>query len=266
MNPKPNDAFIVVVGPQRQAMHAMKKIVERAKMALDGVPQETRRLLPNGNSEFLRVIHGKERIYPDTDTPPIDISKKTVEECRKKVGKRPWEIYNQLNTKYNLKQSQVDLLIRAEKIEKLYDYTEKLGLTGQLAYRLLIEVPRRKRRQGIRLSNRSIDKLAEGLSRKIIIPEQIDSLIDVFATQPNLNTEEAKGKLGISRVGKAELNKLIKQKLHFFDEVKIRSDRNYRKLATVKIVGEVLKIVNYSVSGRDVAEKIEDLIRENKRK
>ena len=260
INPKPNDSFIIVVGLERQAMHAMKKIVERAKMALDGVPQETRRLLANGNSEFLRVIHGKERIYPDTDTPPIDISKETVEECKKKVGKCPWEIYDELNTEYNFRQSQVDLLIRAEKIEKFYDYAEKLGLTSQLAYRLLIELPRRKRRQGIRLSDRSIDKLAEGLSRKIVIPEQIDSLINVFAKQPNLDIEEAKGKLGISRVGKAELNKLIKQKLRFFDEAKIRSDRSYRKFVTVKIVGEVLKTVNYSVSGRTVAEKIEDLI------
>jgi Glu-tRNA(Gln) amidotransferase subunit E-like FAD-binding protein len=125
---------------------------------------------------------------------------------------------------------------------------------------LLIELPRRKRRQGIRLSDRSIDKLAEGLSRKIVIPEQIDSLIDIFATQPNLDIEEAREKLGISRVGEAELNELITQKLHFFDEAKIRSDRNYRKFVAVKIVGEVLKTVNYSVSGRMIAEKIDGLI------
>jgi glutamyl-tRNA(Gln) amidotransferase subunit E len=260
INPKPEDAFVVVVGPEHRAMHAMKKVVERTKMALDGVPQETRRLLPNGNSEFLRVIHGKERIYPDTDTPPIVIGKGTVEECMKKVGKRPWEAYDELHTKYNFSQSQVDLLIRAENIEKFYDYTERLGLSGQLVYRLLIELPRRKRREGIPLIDRNIDKLAEGLSQKIIVPEQVDSLIDIFAEQPSLSIEEAVQKLGVSRVSEAELNKIVLQKLQLFDEDKMRSDENYRILVKPKIVGEVLKVVNHSVSGKRIAEKIDALI------
>jgi len=260
LNPKPEDAFIVVVGPERAAMFAMKKIVERTKMALDGVPQETRRLLPNGNSEFLRVIHGKERIYPDTDTPPIVISKKTVRECRKKAGKQPWEIYDEFNTKYGFNQSQVDLLIRSEKTEKFHEYAEKLRLPGTLAYRLLIEVPRRKRRQGIRLSDGNIDELARGLSRKIIIPEQIEPLADILSAQPNLDIEQARKKLGVPRVGKTRLDGLIKQRLHSFDAAKIRSDTDYRKLVTVKIVGEVLKAVNYSISGSTIVKRVDDLI------
>ncbi len=67
------DAFFVTVGPTDKAIHALKKIIERMKMALSGVPKETRRVLENGNSEFLRVIHGKDRLYPDTDTAPIPI-------------------------------------------------------------------------------------------------------------------------------------------------------------------------------------------------
>jgi glutamyl-tRNA(Gln) amidotransferase subunit E len=260
LNPKREDAFVLVVGPERRAMHAMKKIVERAKMALDGVPQETRRLLPDGNSEFLRVIHGKERIYPDTDTPPIVISTDMVEECKNKVGKRPWEISKELHDKYNFKQHQVDLLIRAEKIEKLYQYTEKLRLNGPLAYRLLVELPRRKRREGIQFSSRTSDKLAEALSRKLILPEQIEPLIGIFAKEPDLSFTEALNKLGILPISEAELNKLILQKLRLFDEAKIRSDKNFRKAAVPKVVGEVLKSVNHSVSGKEVVGKIHALI------
>jgi glutamyl-tRNA(Gln) amidotransferase subunit E len=260
LNPEPKDAFILVVGSERRAMHAMKKIVERTKMALDGVPQETRRLLLNGNSEFLRVIHGKERIYPDTDTPPIVISKDMVEECKNKVGKRPWEISHNLATKFNFSQNQVDLLIRTEKVDKFCDYTEKIGLSGPLTYRLLIELPRRKRREGIQFSLRTSDKLAEALSRKLVIPEQIDRLIDIFAKEPNLSIEEAMQKIGISSVSEAELDKLILQKLRIFGEAKIQSDDDYRKSAVPKIVGEVLKSVNRSVSGKEVADKLHVLI------
>jgi glutamyl-tRNA(Gln) amidotransferase subunit E len=259
MNPEPGDAFIVVVGPERRAMHAMKKIVERAKMALDGVPQETRRLLPSGNSEFLRVIHGKERIYPDTDTPPIVISKELVEECRSKTGKRPWEIYEDLHGKYNFTQNQVDLLIRDEKVEKFYSYVQNLGLEGALAYHLLIELPRCARRKGLRIDEHTVDKLAEGLSKKLISRQQVEALIQILAEKPELNIKQAVKELAISRVTHAELDSIIQERLSLFEASKIVSDPAYRKRVVPKIVGEVLKSINYSVEGKMIVKRIQAL-------
>ena len=257
----PEDAFALVVGPERRAMHAMKKIVERAKQALDGVPQETRRLLPNGNSEFLRVIHGKERIYPDTDTPPIVIAKDIVNETMKDVGKRPWEITQDLYSRYGFKQHQVDLLIRDEKTEKFYDYIDKLHLKGPLAYRLLIELPRQKRREGIKLTDKTIDTLAKALSRKFITPEQIDTLVNTLAEEPQLTIEQAVEKLSLKPVTEEEINRLIQQQLKAQDLTKLQTDETYRKIMIPKIVGEVLKAANYSVEGMKVTEQINNIIR-----
>jgi glutamyl-tRNA(Gln) amidotransferase subunit E len=261
MNPKPEDAFIIAVGPERKAMHAMKKIVERTKMALDGVPQETRRLLPNGNSEFLRVIHGKERIYPDTDTPPLVISKEIIEECRKQVGKRPWELFEELHSRYGFSQSQTDLLIRDEKTTKFQQYTEELKLNGSLAYRLLIEMPRNKRRKGTKISQRITDKLAEGLSRKLTIPEQVDTLAEILAEKPSLTLEQALKKLGVPQTSDQKLKDIVLQKLNSFDRHRLLTDRTYRKLTVPKIAGEVLKSVKYSVTGKTVAKMINALIK-----
>jgi len=260
INPKSEDAFVIVVGPERKAMHAMKKIVERVKMALEGVPQETRRLVQDGNTEFLRVIHGKERIYPDTDTPPIVISQKLADECRRVVGKRPWEVYEDLYSKHIFSQNQVDMLIRGEKVEKFYEYVERLGLKGSIAYHLLIELPRSARRKGMKINARIVDQLAEGLARQLIIPEQISSLVEVFDKEPNLSIQEALMRLRVSRVTERELDKLILQKLKAFDVARVRSDEVYREIVVPKAVGEVLKAVDYSVSGKIVAEKINTLI------
>jgi glutamyl-tRNA(Gln) amidotransferase subunit E len=241
-------------------MHAMKKIVERVKQALGGVPQETRRLLPNGNSEFLRVIHGKERIYPDTDTPPIVTSKDLINETRKTVGKRPWEIAKDLNKRHGFNQHQVDLLIRDEKTEKLYDYADNLSLSGGLAYRLLIELPRQKRREGIKLTAKNIDSLAQALSRKVIIPEQIDALVNILAKEPTLSIEQALKKHSLKPATKSEIDKLIQQQLKSQDLTKLRRDKTYRKLIIPKIVGAVLQAVNHSVEGKKIAKQVETLI------
>jgi len=65
------------------------------KLALKGVPEETRRVnTTNFNSEFLRVIHGKDRMYSDTDTPPISIDQKTREMKFNEILKI-WDIFTQ---------------------------------------------------------------------------------------------------------------------------------------------------------------------------
>lgn len=260
INARAEDAFVVVVGPERKAMHAMKKVVERVKIALDGVPQETRRLLPDGNTEFLRVIHGKERIYPDTDTPPIVISQELVEKSRKAVGKRPWEVYEELHSKYRFIQSQVDLLIRGEKVDKFYEFVEKLKLESSVAYHLLIELPRSCRRKGLKMNTHIMKQLAEGLSRNLIIREQIDSITEVFDREPSILIDEALNRLQVSHLTKEQFDALILQKLSVFDLVTARSDEAYRDRVVPKVVGEVLKATNRSVPGKTIAQKIRSLI------
>jgi glutamyl-tRNA(Gln) amidotransferase subunit E len=261
INPGKRDAFVLVVGPERRAIHAMKKIVERVKMALDGVPQETRRLLPTGNSEFLRVIHGKERIYPDTDTPPVVISKELVAECRERVGRRPWEIFEDLNSKYKLGESQVDLLIREEKLDRFYHYTQKLGLKGSVSYHLLIEVPRSMRRRGIKINDQIIDGLAEGLSKKLVTYQQINHLIEFFSKEQKLDLEDALKKLASQTIAEADLDKLISEQLRLYDLPRTLSDEAYTNRAVSRMVGDVLKSVGYRVEGRRVFEKVEALLR-----
>ena len=260
VNPSVGDAVVVVVGPERRAMHALKKIVERAKIALEGVPQETRRLLPDGNTEFLRVIHGKERIYPDTDTPPIVISKELVEDSKKRVGRCPWEVYEELHRKYGLDQDQTDLLIRAEKVDKFFQYVEDLRLKSSLAFHVLIELPLEMRRKGKRMEMRTIEHLAKALSQGRIIPEQIGTLLEIFVKDPGMIITDALKKIVFQTFTEKELEELIHKKTEFVDSSKARSDPQYRRIAVAKVVGETLKALNHSVSGKIVAQKVNALL------
>ncbi|MEE9409486.1 MAG: Glu-tRNA(Gln) amidotransferase subunit GatE [Candidatus Heimdallarchaeota archaeon] len=260
LNPESDDAFVVVVGSEKRAMHAMKKIVERVKLALDGVPQETRRLLPSGNSEFLRVIHGKDRIYPDTDTPPVVISLEKIEEMTKEIGKRPWEIYEDLKTKYNFSHDQVDLLIRDEKVESFYEYTEKLSLGANISYNLLIELPREKRRKKIILTREMTDKLAKNLSCKDILPEQIQIAIDSLINNPALSNEQLKELLKTEPVSENELQKIITLKIKNFNLDKLQNDEEYFDWVVPKISGEILRSIGYSYTGKFIVEAIQNAI------
>jgi glutamyl-tRNA(Gln) amidotransferase subunit E len=260
LNPKENDAFIVVEGPEKRALHAMKKIVERVKMAIDGVPQETRRFLPNGNSEFLRVIHGKDRIYPDTDTPPIVISLDRIKELTKNIGKKPWEVFDELHEKYGFNHNHVDLLIRDEKLAKFIEYTEQLQLDGNLSYKLLIILPRATRRKDLLLTTEMIDKLASVLSKKIIFKEQVELVLNYLIENPQSTEEEIKEKFDLPEISDEKVEMIIQSKIDKYDLNKIQEFEEYQNLILSKITGEVLKELSYHFEGKMLAEKIRQMI------
>ena len=249
LHPSSNDAVVIVTGPERKAMHSLKKIVERVKIALEGVPQETRRLVPDGNTEFLRVIHGKDRIYPDTDTPPIVISLEKIQEMTMGLTKRPWEVFDDLNKKYEFSQDQVDLLIRDEKIERFYDYTEKRKIDANLAYRLLINIPREKKRNGVIISDSITDIIADCLEKRDILAEQIEAVIKILLENPNLTSTEIKAKLNTKEIPLDELEAIILAKIREYKYVPSETDERYNDVLVAKLVGLVIKDVGHAFSG-----------------
>jgi glutamyl-tRNA(Gln) amidotransferase subunit E len=79
VNPGENDAQVLVWGPDADVKTAVETIEERCRMAFDGVPNETRKSLPDGTTIFERVLPGPDRMYPDTDSAPIPIPGDLIE-------------------------------------------------------------------------------------------------------------------------------------------------------------------------------------------
>lgn len=77
-----NDAQILFWTPDEDLKTALETISERGKMAFTGVPNETRKSLPDGTTMFERVLPGADRMYPDTDSAPIPILDEMIEEHR----------------------------------------------------------------------------------------------------------------------------------------------------------------------------------------
>ncbi|MCJ7767312.1 hypothetical protein MUP79_02850, partial [Candidatus Bathyarchaeota archaeon] len=67
-------------------------------------------------------------------------------------------------------------------------------------------------------------------------------------------------KLHASPVRKDKLELMIAEQLELHDQSRLRSDEAYRMRVVPKIVGEVLKATNHSVSGKGVANRVYVLI------
>ncbi len=143
----PGDGYVAARGSEKPVLHTLKKTVERCKQAFDGVPQETRRVLPDGNNEFLRVIHGKGRLYPDTDTPPAPYSMEKFHAIKEKGWTRPLDLLQKYEEK-GLKLPMLELIIRDQKVPLFQKLVDEAKVPVSLAIRLTVEIPRWLRRKG----------------------------------------------------------------------------------------------------------------------
>jgi len=94
------DALILVWGNPTDVKTAVQEIVIRAKEATQGIPSETRQALADGTNGFERILPGPNRMYPDTDLPPIEITEERICRLKALVPEPLWtrkEKYKRLN-------------------------------------------------------------------------------------------------------------------------------------------------------------------------
>jgi len=96
LNSDEDDAQVIFWGFEEDIPTALETIEERCIMAFSGVPNETRKSLTDGTTIFERVLPGADRMYPDTDSPPIPLEDEYIERLRKNLTKDISERYTQL--------------------------------------------------------------------------------------------------------------------------------------------------------------------------
>jgi glutamyl-tRNA(Gln) amidotransferase subunit E len=93
---KDDDAQVIVISPADDIPTAIEVIQERCRLAMQGVPNETRKGLVDGTNIFERVLPGPDRMYPDTDSAPIPIEESQIEELRRALPVDIADRYRQL--------------------------------------------------------------------------------------------------------------------------------------------------------------------------
>ncbi|MCF8366500.1 MAG: Glu-tRNA(Gln) amidotransferase subunit GatE [Bacteroidales bacterium] len=91
-----NDAQIIIWGPDADLITALDVIEERCRMAFEGVPNETRKCFEDGTTIFERVLPGADRMYPDTDSPPIPLTDEHINNLGKNLPEDISERYLKL--------------------------------------------------------------------------------------------------------------------------------------------------------------------------
>jgi glutamyl-tRNA(Gln) amidotransferase subunit E len=121
LNARSDDALLIFWGPEDDMKTALETIEERCRWAFDGVPNETRKSMPDGTTIFERVLPGADRMYPDTDSAPIPLKDEYIDELRKRIPAASIEAYRQMQ-KWGIPEDTYEYILKKD----LYPTLQKL--------------------------------------------------------------------------------------------------------------------------------------------
>jgi glutamyl-tRNA(Gln) amidotransferase subunit E len=200
------DAVAIVADDPQTAQLAIEAVADRARTAMEGIPEETRGANDDATSRYLRPLPGAARMYPETDVPPVRPDPTEVE---------PPELLTEKTERY---QAAFDLGEGlAEQVAygqrwRLFEDLVGQGVDPNLAAGTLESTLTELRRDDVPVEHLTDDHLRETilLVHEGDVPrEGVTDLLTALAEDPSLSAEEAVEQEDLGGVDESEVRDAV---------------------------------------------------------
>ncbi len=189
----PEDAIIIVAHDEDVAVNALNEVIRRAKMAFDGVVEETRKALDDGNTEYMRPLPTANRMYLETDIPLFQITEDMVEPIKNNLPELPDEKKARIMAEYKLSEDLANQLVRRLLGDEFETVISKVKVDPTTIASVLVSDLRDLKREGVNITIFTQEKLVEVfklLEDKKISKDAIKDLMIEVAKNPECDVEE----------------------------------------------------------------------------
>jgi glutamyl-tRNA(Gln) amidotransferase subunit E len=249
------DCTVMVADTKEKAKAALEAVIIRAREALEYVPEETRRALPDGNSAYMRPLPGAARMYPETDVPPVVITRERIDKIKlpELIGERKARYMQQFRLNEELA-NQISRSVNFVLFDKIMQQATQANAT--LVVRTLETILYELEKESLpvsKITEEHFVHLFKLQSEGKIPNEAISNILTTIATKPEITVYEAAKSLGIG-VGTGELeaaiDKLIESKMGFIREKGLNS------------VGPLMGIIMRDFRGRVRGQEVSSMLKE----
>ena len=252
-------AFVLIADQEPKAMAAITRAIDRASAAIEGVPEETRDPLPDGQSVYSRPLPGKARMYPETDVRPILVDEKILESIRLNLPELPEEKAARFVKEFSMSDEQADMLVRSGFEDEFELLARSLG-NPQVVARIYLNTYPELEKLGRDPSKLTVETIREVLTllnkgsfAKEAIPQILASVIE-----HGLTVGKALESLGVETVDldsvRAVCERVVKERENFIKE---RGEG-----ALGPLMGIVMKELRGRVDGKVISEILREKIRQ----
>ncbi len=254
------DAVVFIADAKEKAKAALSAVVDRVNQALEGVPEETRRALPNGNTEFMRPLPGAGRLYPETDIEPIPITRGRLNRIRRKLPELPEQKVKRFIKEYRLSQNLASRMSLSENVTLFEEIVKKYRVDPTLVASTLEETLVSLRRDGVPVENlnkKHLEDTFKLLSLRKIIRESIPQILNAVARKPQEKVEKILDELGLKAMSIRELEGLVSGIVdNNIEIVRQQGEKSHKTL-----MGIVMKEVRGKADGQLVSKLLQKEIK-----
>ncbi|TET28865.1 MAG: Glu-tRNA(Gln) amidotransferase subunit GatE [Candidatus Bathyarchaeum sp.] len=250
------DAVVFVADTLENATDALKAVVERAKVALKGVPEETRSANPDGSTKYMRPRPGAARMYPETDVPPIQVTNEYINALGNRLPELPEQLMKRLMEEYKLNQKLAKQILNSEHLDLFESLAKKTEVSSTVIAVAFTETLKALKRDGIKIEAITDEQFREmfrligsGKTAKESIPEILTWLAD----NEDATVEDALESLGLSMLSRKELEELV-------DEV-IKKNSEFIEQRGKGAFGQLMGIIMKKARGRVKAEVVNEILK-----
>lgn len=247
------DAVVFVAGDRASADAALGAVVDRANQALLGVPEETRRALVDGNTEFMRPLPGAERMYPETDIPPIPITPSRLRKIRSSLPEPTEERRARSMEKYKLSRELAERLVLSDNFKTFEELAKSTGADPTLIATTLEETMVSLRREGVKVENihrAALEELFKRISEGKLAKEAVPDVLRLVAQ--GINVKQVVEKLGLAAITRQELETLVVEV--------VASNRKLIDEKGVGAMGPLMGILMEKVRGKADGKLVRELL------
>ncbi|HEX03722.1 MAG TPA: Glu-tRNA(Gln) amidotransferase subunit GatE [Bacteroidetes bacterium] len=257
-NLKNDEVAVIVWGSEEDTNTAANELLDRFAQAIVAVPNETRQALKNNRNDFERVLPGPDRMYPDTDSPPSEITDERVKAASKNVPIAPW-VREKIYREQQLPDDVVDLLPitrYAPRHDKLVDNNTITPMrSGEVLARMMTALERREYAVD-QLSIEQLEDLLNALGAGHIHREGLFDLLKAWTSTPSLTFVEMLERLEWTEIQEYQITTIIQEAIEIANGEAPRLPENLFRMA----MGHAMDVLRGRVDSRIVLDKMKQLI------
>ncbi|ALG81975.1 Glu-tRNA(Gln) amidotransferase subunit GatE [Halanaeroarchaeum sulfurireducens] len=202
----PDDAVAIVADESAVAKQAIEAVADRASVALDGVPEETRGAHDDATSEYLRPLPGAARMYPETDVPPVRPDPTAVE-----TPELLTEKVERYREEFDLDEGLAEQVAYGSRWE-LFESAVERGVDATLAAQTVESTVTELRRDGVPVDRLTVEHF-EGvftlLAADELAQEGVPALLEALANEPDRTAADAAEAEGLGSAGADEVRQAV---------------------------------------------------------
>jgi len=204
----PEDAVAIVADDPETADLATDAVAERARTALEGVPEETRDATEEGTTRYLRPLPGAARMYPETDVPPVELDRGDVE-----TPELLTEKVDRYEADLGLDAGLAEQVAFGRRFE-LFERAVEAGVDPTFAATTLESTLTELRRDDVPVDALTDEDLLDVLllvADGDLAKEGVEEVLATLARDPSLAAAEAVEEAGLSGVDEDEVREAIRE-------------------------------------------------------